>query len=215
MIESVLGSKGKGLKMNPIAYLHALWTLLAFSDTDWGADEDSRISVYGFIIYFCGIPIASKSQGMKSVVLSSTEAEYIATPCHRKSQIRLLGKSSNHVNKSAYTKMMYIYEKPFFRSTFVYITSNEVCLSTKDAASTDGCNSDLHAGKRSEGIVSLPLCSLTNWYYRSAINIPIAKPDPAFSCHSELNSELNTSLGTTIRNHDSEPPKSPKSIRSP
>ena len=26
------------------------------------------------------------------------------------------------VNKAAYTKMMYIYEKPFFRSTFVYIT---------------------------------------------------------------------------------------------
>ena len=122
MIKSVLESKGKGLKMNPIAYLHALWTLLAFSDTDWGADEDSRISVYGFIIYFCGIPIASKNQGMKSVVLSSTEAEYIATLCHRKSQIRLLGKSSFHVNKSAYTKMMYINEKPFFRSTFVYIT---------------------------------------------------------------------------------------------
>ena len=88
-----------------------------------------------------------------------------------------------------------------------------MCLSTKDAASTDGCNSDHHADKRSEGMVSLPLCSLTNWYYRSALTLPITKPDPAFSCHSELNSELNTSLGTMIRNHDSEPPKSPKSIR--
>ena len=71
-----------------------------------------------------------------------------------------------------------------------------------DAASTDGCNSGLHAGKRSEGKVSLPLCSLTNWYYRYALTLPIAKPDPAFSWHSEL----NTSLGTTIRNHDSEHP---------
>ena len=85
---------------------------------------------------------------------------------------------------------------------------NEVCLSTKDAASTDGCNSGLHAGKRSEGKVSLPLCLLTIWYYRYALTLPIAEPDPAFSCHSEL----SMSLGTTTRNHDSEPPKS---IRSP
>ena len=52
--------------MNPVAFLHALWTLQAFSDTDWGADEDTRISAYGFIIYFCGIPIAWKSQDMKA-----------------------------------------------------------------------------------------------------------------------------------------------------
>ena len=41
--------------------------------------------------------------------------------------------------------------------------SNKVCLSTKDATSTVGCNSGLHAGKRSEGKVSLPPCSLTNF----------------------------------------------------
>ena len=79
-----------------------------------------------------------------------------------------------------------------------------MCLSTKDATSTDGCNSGLHAGKRSEGKVSLPLCSLTIWYYRYALTLHIAKPDPAFSWHSEL----NTSLGTTTRNHGSEPTKS-------
>ena len=86
--------------------------------------------------------------------------------------------------------------------------TNEVFLSTKDAASTDGCDSGLHAGKRSEGKVSLPLCSLTIWCYRYALMLPIAEPDLAFSWHSEL----NTSLGTTTRNHDSEPHKS---IRSP
>ena len=86
--------------------------------------------------------------------------------------------------------------------------TNEVCLSTKDATSTDGCNSGLHAGKRSEGKVSLPLCLLTIWYYCYALTLHIAKPDLAFSWHSEL----NTSLGTTTRNHDSEPTKS---IRSP
>ena len=41
-------------------------------------------------------------------------------------------------------------------------------------------------------------------YYRYALTLPIAKPDPASAWHSEL----NTSLGTTTQNHDSEPPKS-------
>ena len=81
---------------------------------------------------------------------------------------------------------------------------NEVCPSMKDATSIVGCNSGLHVGKRSEGKVSLPLCSLTIWYYRYALTLHIAKPDPAYAWHSEL----NTSLGTTTRNHDSEPTKS-------
>ena len=80
---------------------------------------------------------------------------------------------------------------------------NEVCLSTKDATSIVGCNSGFHAGKRSEGKVSLPPCSLTILYYRYALTLHIAKPDPAYAWHSEL----NTSLGTTTRNHDSEPTK--------
>ena len=52
--------------------------------------------------------------------------------------------------------------------------------------------------------MSLPLCLLTIWYYRYALTLHITKPDPAFSWHSEL----NTSLGTTTWNHDSEPTKS-------
>ena len=73
---------------------------------------------------------------------------------------------------------------------------NKMCLSTKDATSIGGCNSGFHAGKRSEGMVSLPLCSLTIWYYRYALTLCIAKPDPAYAWHSEL----NTSLRTTTRN---------------
>ena len=41
-------------------------------------DNDTRYSVYGYIIYFRGIPVAWKSKSMKSVVLSTTEAEYVA-----------------------------------------------------------------------------------------------------------------------------------------
>ena len=81
---------------------------------------------------------------------------------------------------------------------------NEVCLSMKDATSIVGCNSGLHVGKRREGKVFLPPCSLTILYYCYALTLHITKPDPAYAWHSEL----NTSLGTTTQNHDSEPTKS-------
>ena len=50
------------------------WALEALSDSDLQV----MISVFGYIIYFCGIQIAWRSKGMKSVVLSTTEAEYMA-----------------------------------------------------------------------------------------------------------------------------------------
>ena len=54
------------------------WALKALSDSDFASDKESRISVFGYIIYFCGIPIAWRCKGMKSVLLSTTEAEYMA-----------------------------------------------------------------------------------------------------------------------------------------
>ena len=54
------------------------WALKALSDSDFASDKETRISVFGYIIYFCGIPIAWRSKGMKSVVLSTIEAEYMA-----------------------------------------------------------------------------------------------------------------------------------------
>ena len=81
---------------------------------------------------------------------------------------------------------------------------NEMCLSTEDANSIVGCSSGFHAGKRSEGKVSLPLCSLTSWYYRYALTLRIAKTDPVYAWHSEPEH--------VTRNHNSEPTKS---IQSP
>ena len=78
---------------------------------------------------------------------------------------------------------------------------NKLCLSTKDDTSIVGCSSCFHAGKMSEGKVSLPPCSLTIWYYRYALTLCIAKPDPACAWHSGL----NMSLGTTTWNHNLEP----------
>ena len=54
------------------------WALKALSDSDFASDKKTRVSIFGCIIYFCGIPIAWRSQGRKSVVLSTTEAKYMA-----------------------------------------------------------------------------------------------------------------------------------------
>ena len=54
------------------------WALKALSDSDFASEKDTRISIFGYIMYFYGIPIALRSKGMKSVVLSTTEAEYMA-----------------------------------------------------------------------------------------------------------------------------------------
>ena len=55
-----------------------IWHLEALSDSDFANDKETRISAYGYIVLFCHVPIAWKSKSMKSVVLSTTEAEYVA-----------------------------------------------------------------------------------------------------------------------------------------
>ena len=54
------------------------WALKALSDSDFASDKETRISVFGYIIYFCGIPMAWRSKRIKSVVLSTTDTEYMA-----------------------------------------------------------------------------------------------------------------------------------------
>ena len=75
IIRYVLETKRYGLKFYP---KRCSWIIQKFSDSDFAGDKEMRRSVYGYFIYFCGIPIAWKSKGMRSVVLSTTEAEYIA-----------------------------------------------------------------------------------------------------------------------------------------
>ena len=76
MIRHVLSTKGYGLKFELRKDI-IKWALKALSDSDFASDKETRISVFGYIIYFCGIPIAWRGKGMKSVVLSTTEAEYM------------------------------------------------------------------------------------------------------------------------------------------
>ena len=77
LIRFVLSTKDYGLKFKLIKSIRK-WVLKALSDSDFPSIKETRINVYGYVIYFCGIPIAWRSKGMKSVVLSTTEAEYMA-----------------------------------------------------------------------------------------------------------------------------------------
>ena len=76
VIRFVLSAKNFGLRLKLMKNMKK-WALKALSDSDFASDKETKISVYGYIIYFCGIPIALRSNGMKSVVLSTTEAEYM------------------------------------------------------------------------------------------------------------------------------------------
>ena len=77
VIRFVLSTKDYGLKFELRKDMKK-GALKALSDSDFASDKETRISVFGYIIYFCGIPIAWRNKGMKSVVLSTTEAEYMA-----------------------------------------------------------------------------------------------------------------------------------------
>jgi hypothetical protein len=75
----VLDTKTLGLKMVPtLGEDKEPWDLECFSDSDYTGDPDSRRSVSGFILYVRGVPISWRSNGQRSVTLSSTEAEWVA-----------------------------------------------------------------------------------------------------------------------------------------
>ena len=77
LIKFVLSTKDYGLKFKLINRMRK-WVLKVLNDSDSASDKETRISVFGYVIYFCGIPIAWRSKGMRSVVLSTTEAEDMA-----------------------------------------------------------------------------------------------------------------------------------------
>ena len=45
---------------------------------NFASDKETHISVTGYDIYFMGIPITWQSCGQKGIVISTTEAEYVA-----------------------------------------------------------------------------------------------------------------------------------------
>ena len=75
IIRYVLLAKNHGLRLLP--HWHRTWELVAYSDSDYASDKETRRSLYGYFVYCCGTPIAWRSRGMRSEVLATTEAEYI------------------------------------------------------------------------------------------------------------------------------------------
>ena len=76
LIRLVISTKDYGLIFELMKDIKK-WALKALSDSDFASENETRIRIFGYIIYFCGIPIAWRSKGMKSVVLSITGAEYM------------------------------------------------------------------------------------------------------------------------------------------
>jgi hypothetical protein len=77
LIKYIVETKDIGLHLKP-RLKGNLFQLFGRADSEWCGDKDTRISVYGFILYFCGAPISWKSKMGRSVTLSSTEAEYVS-----------------------------------------------------------------------------------------------------------------------------------------
>ena len=79
VIRYVVSTKNLALKIEPRqdeSFLN--WKMLAYSDSDWANDRETRKSVSGYILYLCGVPISWRSKAQKAPTLSSTEAEYVA-----------------------------------------------------------------------------------------------------------------------------------------
>ena len=76
-VKFTIQSKNKGLKLKP-KQVDDLFYMEGLSDSSFGEDKDLRLSAYGYVVYLCGAPVASKSKMGRSVTLSSTEAEYFA-----------------------------------------------------------------------------------------------------------------------------------------
>jgi len=79
VIKYTIDTKDLALKIKPLdTERDGSWTIVVYCDSDFAGDKETRVSIAGFVIYLLGVPISWKSKGMKSVTLSSSEAEYVA-----------------------------------------------------------------------------------------------------------------------------------------
>ena len=63
-IRFVLSTKDYGLKFELMKNMRK-GALKALSDSESASDKETRISTFGYIIYFCGIPIGWRSKGIQ------------------------------------------------------------------------------------------------------------------------------------------------------
>ena len=57
----VLDTKNLGLHIVPTMH-DGIWCLEPLSDSDFANDKETRISVYGYIVFLSGVPIAWKAR---------------------------------------------------------------------------------------------------------------------------------------------------------
>jgi hypothetical protein len=73
-VKHVIDTEHHGLLLQPKMKNEGI-NFDGISDSEYAGDPDSRISVHGYVLNFCGAPIAWMSKAGKCVTLSFTEAE--------------------------------------------------------------------------------------------------------------------------------------------
>jgi len=79
VIKYVLDTENLALTIHPkVENRKGKWSMVIYSDSDYATDPETRLSVSGFVLYLCGVPIVWRTKQQRSVTLSSSEAEYYA-----------------------------------------------------------------------------------------------------------------------------------------
>jgi hypothetical protein len=75
IIKYIFDTKSYSLTLKPYGKIA---TLKGISDSEFAGDQETRKSVYDYVVYYCGALISWKSKSGNSATLSSTKAEYYA-----------------------------------------------------------------------------------------------------------------------------------------
>ena len=62
VIKFVLKSRTVGLRVEPkFKDNHEQWKMKIYTDADWAGDKETRVSVSGFVLFFCSVAIMWRS----------------------------------------------------------------------------------------------------------------------------------------------------------
>ena len=78
MLRYLAGTLDDGIKFSKDPSFNGSFKIEAYVDSDWGGDPDTRRSTCGYIVHVSGSPVSWKSKTMKTIALSSCEAEFMA-----------------------------------------------------------------------------------------------------------------------------------------
>ena len=104
VIRYVLDTKNLWLKIESMGNSNKPYKIVCFSDSDYAGGPVSRSSIHGIILYELGILVSWQSKSKKSVLLSSSEVEYVALSEAVKEEmfmIQLLGRIKMLLNNES------------------------------------------------------------------------------------------------------------------